>query len=114
VSEPITDAILDEIEALDREATGGPWRADGDEVLAKDEPYIGRGWDNRVRVAVAVEATNAVLIARYRDLAPALAREVRQLRDEVVGWRKLVETEELLDGIEERRKERRKRLGLES
>lgn len=54
-----------------------------------------------------------MLVARYRTLAPALAEEVRRLRGEVAAWRKLVETEELLDGVEERRKERRKRLGLE-
>lgn len=117
------DFVLDQVEALDREATPGPWTNGNGRQDLLYEGVDGilcpcDGAEPPVRVLLRFNANfpcakDARLAARYRTLAPALAEEVRRLRGEVVAWRKLVETEELLDGVEERRKERRKKLGLE-
>lgn len=75
--EPLTEAELDELEALEREATQAPWIAEanrGWDVRAEDEDcdhlYVARdGWQGDVR-----------LIAALRNAAPRLLREVRALR----------------------------------
>ena len=78
---PVKEVDLNEILRLDREATPGPWKLWGFDVLADLD---GSGdIDTAVPVAYTVgpRTFNADLIAAYRTTVPVIAREIARLRD---------------------------------
>jgi len=81
---PELKSLCEEILRLDAEATAGPWavgagmsggsqvfRPDGDSVVK----MLAHGWPY-------LDAENAEIIARYRTLAPQLARAVLEMMGE--------------------------------
>ena len=77
---PVKEVNLNEILRLDREATPGPWKLWGFDVLADLD---GSGnIDTAVPVAYTVgpRTFNADLIAAYRTTVPVMAREIARLR----------------------------------
>jgi len=96
----MTPAELDAIEAREKAATEGPWRAvaqDGGEVFHGFERGVVTGWDHPQlrgplditglgidlrsgRAVRRMDATDAEFIAHARSDVPALVAEVRRLR----------------------------------
>ena len=96
---PVSEAEIAETLRLDAAATAGPWRhplvQDG-EVLPGGSGYAGEWEEDRravvlpagpesdeLSVADCERMEDAALITAYRTAAPALAREVRRLMDEL-------------------------------
>lgn len=109
-AESVTDADIAEVLRLHEQATAGEWTNDdgkrkpGKGVFLKasaheEEDPDGTGrpsryGPNREYVCNAFTVEDARLIARYRTLAPRLAREVADARAIVAAWKALAKAEQ--------------------
>lgn len=86
---PALDALLKEVEALDLEATPGPWTFDNGSIrgVVEEGPHAdhvvpGFAFAKRTRIVASMHGPgNDGAVTKYRTAAPRLAAIVRVLRD---------------------------------
>lgn len=95
---PALDALLKEVEALDREATPGPWTFDNGSIrgVVEEGPHAdhvvpGFAFAKRTRIVASMHGPgNDGAVTHYRNAAPRLAAMLRVAVEALYGGANLV------------------------